>query len=237
MKKILFLATAIFIILSALLFTGCPQQTDPRGGGPIVPEKEEPEDDYDPGILTGLSGTKWLWGASLLEFDEDSAVFRRNPDYPPYSYTVDMGNKTGVITILGNFTLSEDFKTLEIINYRNNTPNDRNKTYNAVFRIQNPEGEITIPDTVVGTEWNVGYDSGGSGERFLPCQWIIFFTKTESVNQSGSGVFVDAYTYDSETKTGWIYFINDFELLENGAKLYIPSYKQYGHDMTSARVY
>lgn len=228
-KKQITLLLAMLVLL--MFFTACPQQNDPRGGEPFRPGTDKPEGSYDPGLLSTLAGTKWLWGASLLEFNDDTAIFRQNQDIP-YAYTEDMTARTGVIITLGNFVISENFKTLEIIDYRNNTPNDKNTTYNAVFVIQDPQAEITIPDTVVGAEWNLHE----SGERFLACQWIIFFNETEALNQSSGGVFVDEYTYDSTTKRGWIYFINDFEILENGNKLYIPSYKQYGHDMSCVRV-
>jgi hypothetical protein len=236
----------VFSFAAVLLFSlfgvsGCDLYDAQQNPINMDTEEEYPVDDYDPGVLSNLAGTKWLWGSSLLEFTDTTAIFRRNQTIPPYAYRLDMVNKKGSMDVMGEFIISDDYKFLEIVNYRSNTPNDKGVPYNAIFRILRP-GNLVFPDTLVGTEWNVDWNSGGKGERFQDCQWIIFFTKTEALNFSGDPVgnvyhFVHDYTYNRESKTGNIAFIgNDFEVLEDGKKLYIPDYKNYHHGMTCTRV-
>jgi hypothetical protein len=218
---------------------------------------EEDEDDSLP-AFTGLSGTKWLWGQSLLEFGDTTVRFRGKT--PDYTYTVTGGalvegeDGGGNITVLGDFIINAERDTLEIVNYRNNDPasgtgeleGDSQHRYNAVFHRRNPEAltaeylaELAV-STVVGTEWNVGGVGGGNnGDRFKNCQWIIFFTGSRVVNQSGDSTqtFVDKYTFNAAKRKGWIYFINDFIIRANWDTLHIPSYKVYGHTMDCARVW
>ncbi|MDR1909444.1 MAG: hypothetical protein LBQ35_05980 [Spirochaetaceae bacterium] len=221
-------AITLLAVLLGFCIAGCGMEVIPSNN-PLEDYEEDEQEDFDfvsTVSETGLPGTQWLWGASLLEFGEDTVTFRENHQY---SYTVDLENRTGAIATLGSFTLSEDYKILEILDYRSN-----GLGYNGVFKLRKPGTTAPVSSTtLVGTEWNLGY----SGESFLNVQWIIFFTATEALNQSGGGVFIDDYTYNSKTKRGWIYFINNFEILEKGERLYIPSYKQYGHDMTCTRVH
>jgi hypothetical protein len=230
-----------------LCFSSCDLTVPP----PVEsPQGQDTGESQEPGAeagelpaFSGLAGTAWLWGQSLLVFGESTVRFRgRSPDYP---YTVsglpegEAGG--GAIATLGDFVINAARDTLEIINYRNNGPalNDitkETKVFNAVFARKNPEG-LVIPRTIVGTEWNVGGVGGGSnGDRFKQCQWIIFFNKDELVNQSGGGVFIDAYTFDGDRR-GWIEYINNFVLTSNWDTMNIPSYKQYGHSMVCARVW
>jgi hypothetical protein len=203
--------------------------------------------------FAGLAGTRWLWGQSLLEFAEDTVVFRGDSSRP-YGFSLAGGSLRegeeggGVIDTLGEFTVNAERTLLEILNYRNNGPasnelTGETKTYNAVFRRKDPAAltpgclaELSV-STVWGTEWNVGGPGGGdNGDRFKDCQWIIFFTQTEAANRSGGGVFIDAYSFDKAARKGWIYYINDFEIKDNWDTLYIPDYKKYGHDMPCVRV-
>jgi hypothetical protein len=240
----------------------CDHESDPRD---TLENNSEEQNEDDPGeeeikaglpTFTGLAGTKWLWGQSLLEFNDNGTVrFRgRAPDYP---YTVDGGTLVdgqpggGAITTLGTFTINAERDTLEILNYRNNAPAEGTgtlegitKTYNAVFLRRDPATltqefltELST-STMVGTEWNVGGVGGGSnGDRFKNCQWIIFFNKTEAVNQSGGGVFVDTYTFNKEKRRCQIYYINDFIIRSNWDSANTPSYKEYNHAMDYARVW
>jgi hypothetical protein len=235
-------------------FSGCGgyfSQGDPRDDSEQPELPEEPIEDLP--AFTGLADAAWLWGQSLLEFTEDAVIFRGDASRP-YAFTISGGSLRdgeeggGVIDTLGEFTVNAERTVLEILNYRNNGPasdelTGETKTYNAVFRRRDPA--VLTPDylaelstgTVWGTEWNVGGVGGGDdGERFKDCQWIIFFTQTEAVNQSGGGAFIDAYTFDKAAREGWIYFINEFEIRDNWDTLYIPSYKKYGHDMPCVRV-
>jgi hypothetical protein len=255
MKK--FLAT----VLAALALAACDTGYAPRNYTEDTPRREEPQGEEPQGelpVFEGLAGTKWLWGQSLLEFGETAVRFRAiAPDYP---YTVTGGELPegeaggGTITGLGDFIINPERDTLEILNYRNNSPatgtgeleGDSRLSYNAVFRRRDPV-ELTeeylaelATTTVVGTEWNVGGTGGGSNsDRFKACQWIIFFTGDRLVNQSGDSTqtFVDRYTFDAEERRGWIYYINDFVINPAWTTLHIPSYKQYGHTMDCARVW
>jgi formylglycine-generating enzyme required for sulfatase activity len=225
-------------------------RTVPDDGGEGPPEDEEqiePLPDF-----TGLAGTKWLWGQSLLEFAESTVTFRgAGPEYP---YTVTGGVLTeglpggGVIEVLGTFTINAGRDTLEIIDYRSggiaidNREKFESKVYNAVFTRRDPEVltaeylEKLSTSTLMGTEWNVGAKSGGAnGDRFKNSQWIVFFTRTISVNRSANYTNIDEYTFNKNSMKGWIYFINNF-ILPNWDNMYIPSYKQYGHDMWCCRV-
>jgi hypothetical protein len=213
-----------------------PNPADDPVPNPADDPVPNPADDPEYAPYTGLSGTKWLWGTSLLEFGDTEVVFRENRSYP-YS-AVDPETGIGVIQTLGSYKISEDTMTLEIMNYRNSQTNlnleeNEDKEYNAVFTRQKI-GPVRIPaNTLVGTEWNLG----DNGEPFLGVQWIIFLTETTVLNQSASGVFVDDYTYNTTTKKGWIYFINNFEIRDKGETLYIVNYKGYGHTMTCTRVH
>jgi formylglycine-generating enzyme required for sulfatase activity len=200
--------------------------------------------------FTGLPGTKWLWGQSLLEFGESAVTFRG--DGPAYTYTVSTMTEgqegRGTITTLGDFIVNEDRSVLEIVDYRrggvaiDNRGIHEEKVYNAVFMRRDPAvltdeylDELSV-STLIGTEWNVGGKSGGSnGDRFKNSQWLIFFTKTIAVNRSANYTNIDEYTFNKTKMRGWIYFINDF-ILQNWDNMYIPSYKQYGHDMWCCRV-
>jgi hypothetical protein len=219
MKKRIFLTgIALFMALFMVFISGCPMEED-DDPSTIIEEELKP--------FENLTGTKWLWGVSLLEFDDEHAIFRGNQNYL-YTYTVDLEAGTGRIEGLADFTLSANRRTLELVDYRNN-----GLGYNAVFTRKNPE-TLTIPtDTVIGTEWNLTDDDG---TRFLHVQWIIFFDNKYSLNQSGGGVFEDRYTYNKDAQTGWIYYINNFEIRNNGQTLYIPKYKEYTHDMICTRV-
>lgn len=246
----------IVLVCSLSCFSACGgyfSQGDPREDSEDQQSglPEEPEEEELP-AFTGLAGTKWLWGQSLLEFAEDTVVFRGDASRP-YGFSVgpleEGGDGEGVIITLGDFIINAERTVLEILNYRNNGPasdelTGEKKTWNAVFRRRDPA--VLTPDylrglatgTVWGSEWNVGGAGGGdNGERFKDCQWIIFFTRTEAVNRSGGGVFIDAYTFDKDAQEGWIYFINEFEIRNNWETLYIPSYKIYGHDMACVRVW
>lgn len=207
-----------------------------------------------PPEFTGLAGTKWLWGQSLLEFDETAAVFRRDVSapYPWHLNTplVDGAEAVVAVDTLGNFTLSAGRLTLEIINYRASgdaayTPSP---SYTAVFTRKNPEALVIPGDTLVGTEWNVGYDTAARNERFAECQYIIFFGEAvpspgvhaepkNSINRSGGGFFYDSYNYNhANARKGEIEFIGRFTINADGSELFIPSYKEYGHSMTCYRV-
>jgi hypothetical protein len=189
--------------------------------------------------FTGLAGTKWLWGQSLLEFTEESAIFRGIG--PEYHYTVTDVTEgealKGMILGFGptdmpdtSFTVNADGTELELINYRNNGAG-----YNAVFVREDPATLVIPEDTVWGTEWNIPVGGGTDGTRFKGTQWIIFFTEKTALNRSANYTNVDAYTFDYENMRGWIYYINDF-ILRDWDNMYIPDYKDYHHDMVCYRV-
>jgi formylglycine-generating enzyme required for sulfatase activity len=209
-------------------------------------EEDEPIEPLPP--FTGLAGTKWLWGQSLLEFTESAAIFREDASQP-YTYTVtsmtDGEAGRGAITTLGDFTVNAERSVLEILDYRkggvaiDNRKIYEEKVYNAVFMRRDPavltQEYMTAlsTSTLVGTEWDVG--GGADGARNQSTQWIVFFTKTIAVNRSANFTNIDDYTFNKTRMRGWIYFINDF-ILKNWDNLYIPVYKQYGHDMNCYRV-
>jgi hypothetical protein len=253
MKRRLWCIVPAFFLCCFSACGGYFSQGDPRDDS----EQQQPELPEEPveelPAFTGLAGSTWLWGQSLLEFTEDTVIFRGDASRP-YAFTISGGSLTegeeggGVIDTLGEFIVNEERTVLEILNYRNNGPasdelTGETKSCNAVFRRRDPAvltpdylGELSTA-TVWGTEWNVGGVGGGdNGDRFKDCQWIIFFTQTEAVNRSGGGVFIDAYTFDKDAQEGWIYFINEFEIRDNWGTLYIPGYKKYGHDMPCVRV-
>jgi hypothetical protein len=203
---------ALFIFSSYI--SGCELFDGYNTGEETVSDNDDPYEVYDPGALSTLAGTTWRWGASLLEFNAETVKFRGNNDY---AYTAAMNAGTGNITGLGSFEISSDNKTLEILDYRSNS-----QGYNAVFRIL-PPGNIVIPDTIVGTEWENG------------SQWEIFFTSTIAINRSSQTWYVNEYTYNKEKKSGKIDFINEFEILENGEKINFLSFKNYGHPLIFVR--
>jgi hypothetical protein len=240
--------TPLALCFWALLFTACPPGVE---NAPELPQQagggeETPGEDKGPPPFTGLEGTVWLWGQSALEFRGAAAVFRQD-ESQPYPWELDAplaegAAGSGSIAALGRFTIDPSRETLALAAYRSrgaaavaDAGGNSHPYPGAVFKRKNP-GALVIPNnTVTGTEWNVGYQSD-SVERFAPCQWIIFFTGDLALNQSGGGVFQDAYTYNPETQKGWIEFINNFQIQDNGNRLYIPSYKQYGHGMICYRV-
>lgn len=235
---------AAVLLFLCLFYNGCDTGTAPEEDdwGELMGEDNTP-----PPPFTGLAGTAWQWGQSVLEFRGTDAVFRKDAS-KPYAWTldaplVDGSSGEGNITTLGHFTIDSSRAILTITDYR-----ARGAAYMmdsaltlypyaaAVFKRKNP-GTLRIPNnTVVGTEWNVGYQND-SIERFAECQWIVFFTEDLAGNQSGSGIFKDAYTYDPSTRKGRIEFINGFQIRNNGEQLYIPSYKQYAHSMICYRVH
>lgn len=238
--------SVLLLFIFALALGACELDA---GGNDSQPDgqADTEEDGLNLPPFTALPGSIWRWGQSVLEFTEDAVIYRGDIALP-YAYTVETMEAnaagSGSIATLGDFTVNAERTILELLNYRNNyqgPPSDPagiTRPYNAVFKRKNP-GALVIPAaTLVGTEWNVGGQGGGDdGGRFKQCQWIIFFTATEAVNQSGGGVFMDAYTFDPATNRGWIQFINNFQIQDNGETMYIPSYKQYGHDMYCARVH
>jgi hypothetical protein len=215
------------VISGCDIYNGPPADTD----ADYSADDEEYTADYDPnpGVLTGLAGTTWRWGASVLEFEDDDTVKFRQTGAYPYTYTA--GNRTGGISGIGSvdqsaFTISADYATLEIINYRGNS-----QGYNALFRRRKPGAEMVIPDTVVGTEWNRGSDTFSEG-----AQWEIFFTGDIAINRSSSTWFVNPYTYNRTKKRGKIEFINEFEILQDGGELSFVRFKNYGHQVSFFRV-
>jgi hypothetical protein len=249
-----------------LLFACAMEVPDPRDDSSDDPVEELPPVEDIPAIeelppFEGLAGTTWLWGQSLLEFNGESGTVRFRGRAPDYNYTLDGGfvagqSAGGTITTLGAFTINAERDTLEILNYRGNYPatgtgeleGSPRATYNAEFHRKDPAlltaeflAELS-ESTVVGTEWNVGAmgDKGtDNGARFKICQWIIFFTEDEAVNQSGDTTqrFVDTYTFDREKRRCDIYFINDFTIYADWDSAVTQSYKQYNHSMAYARVW
>jgi formylglycine-generating enzyme required for sulfatase activity len=227
-------------------------RTVPDDGDEGPPEDEEEQIETLP-AFTGLAGTKWLWGQSLLEFAESTVTFRGTG--PQYTYTVTSMTEgqegTGTIETQGHFngkfTVNAERTTLEIIDYRNggtaidNRGKFESKVYNAVFTRRDPA--VLTPEyleklstsTLMGTEWNIPVGGGTDGTRGKGTQWIIFFTKTVSVNRSANYTNIDEYTFNKNSMKGWIYFINNF-ILQDWDNMYIPVYKQYGHDMRCYRV-
>jgi formylglycine-generating enzyme required for sulfatase activity len=210
-------------------------------------EEEETIEDLPP--FTGLAGTKWNWGQSLLEFTETNTVIFRGAG-PEYSYTVtsmEEGQEGGGnIDTLGDFKVNAERNVLEIIDYRKGGEAVDNRTgekrvFNAVFKRRDPAvltpeylAELYI-STLMGTEWNIPVGGGTDGTRFKGNQWIIFFEKKITVNRSANVTNIDDYTFNKNKMRGWIYFINDF-ILRDWDNMYIPVYKQYGHDMSAHRV-
>jgi hypothetical protein len=243
------------IVMLMVGFSSCDMNIDDEDEDDtrIIEDEEEVVGELP--AFTTLAGTAWLWGQSLLEFDETHVVFRGDAT-KHYTYTVsalvDGEEGSGTITTLGDFTLNAERDTLEIVNYRNNSGSGANMMdvadnerrghsnkpfYNAVFTRKNPD-TMVVPtaSTMVGTEWNVG----GDGTRFSAGQYIIFFTEDECVNQSGNYLFVNFYTFDKTKGSGWIEYITNgdtnFSINPAWSSMYIPSYKQYPHSMDCGRV-
>jgi hypothetical protein len=238
-------AAAGFSLLCLLSFSACQSDYDFQG----YPDQSEGiRREFQLSQVTrrelppfqGLAGTKWLWGQSLLEFTENATVIFRGigPEYPYTVTGVTEGAAfKGTIEDFGPtdmpdtaFTVNADRTELELINYRNNGAG-----YNAVFTREDPATLVIPEDTVWGTEWNIPVGGGTDGTRFKGAQWIIFFTEKTALNRSANYTNIDDYTFDYENMRGWIYYINDF-ILKDWDNMYIPEYKQYGHDMWCFRV-
>jgi hypothetical protein len=107
-NKNFFLAWAAF----CFLLTACP----PPVSNDITDSGDGTERDDGP---PGLAGTVWEWSGVKLSFKSDTSVSHGTKTYP---YAFNRAARTGNITTLGDFSVSEDFLTMSFADYMGTGP-------------------------------------------------------------------------------------------------------------------
>jgi hypothetical protein len=170
-----------------------------------------------------MIGTYWRWGASLIQFPSGGTLMLRTKSY---SYTYNTITKTGNAEELGSFAILEDEGGILVFTdykgYGARYSASMNRSFKATFKKQEDD---LVPDTLIGLEWVNPLN-----------QWEILGDEGIAYNGSSGDIFPDPYTYDPVTKSGWIYFMNDFYIIDDGQTMFFPSYKEYGHTMTFALI-
>jgi hypothetical protein len=165
-----------------------------------------------------MVGTYWRWGTSLMDFSSSSTMVYRSTQY---DYVYSDVSKKGVITTLGEFSIDEENGILTVIDYKGYGAKYTSLGRKVAIEF-NRQDDDTTPDidtTMLGTEWVEGPIA----------QWIMFINDDIIYQGSSSAIFLDPYNYNPGQRNGWIYFLNDFVINDNGSVLTCLSFKTYNH--------